>query len=469
LLIATRAIHFAATGMTAGVLLFVPYVGDPAFGGQGAARSAGAIRFRARLLRIAWIGLLATVGSGAIWVLLESAAMSGASLADAVDSGAPWTVLSETHFGMVADIRLLIAVGLAASLTFAGTSRLSLWIATALAAFLLAAIASTGHAAGTPGLAGAVHLSADALHLLAAGAWIGGLLPLGLILVTAYSEGESGWVPIARTATLRFSRLGIASVGTLLATGVVNTWILAGSVPALIGTDYGHLLLIKIALFAMMMALAAINRLRLTPLLSNESAPLQRGALRRLARNATAELALGLAIFGVVGALGTLPPGLHAQPVWPLPFRLSTDILADPDFGSRALVAVAVAVVGVALILGGLLQPKRRWLLIFAGVLVVSSVARELTGFFDRASPTTFYASPTGYSAESIAEGHQIFLENCAVSTERPAAVTGRRPRRPSTSPPTSPPSTATRIAMVTFSAGSPMGLTTPCRPFVRS
>jgi putative copper export protein len=32
----------------------------------------------------------------------------------------------------------------------------------------------------------------------------------------------------------RFSLLGIASVGTITATGLVNTWILAGSIPALI-------------------------------------------------------------------------------------------------------------------------------------------------------------------------------------------------------------------------------------------
>ena len=87
LLMATRAVQFAASGMTAGVLFFMLYVGDPALGGQGAPRSAGAIRFRVRLLRIAWIGLLATVSSGAAWVLLESAAMSGTPLADAAGSG----------------------------------------------------------------------------------------------------------------------------------------------------------------------------------------------------------------------------------------------------------------------------------------------------------------------------------------------------------------------------------------------
>ena len=47
--------------------------------------------------------------------------------------------------------------------------------------------------------------------------------------------------------------------------GLVNTWFLAGTVPALIGTEYGRLLLAKIALFATMVTFAAVNLLRMTP------------------------------------------------------------------------------------------------------------------------------------------------------------------------------------------------------------
>jgi len=49
----------------------------------------------------------------------------------------------------------------------------------------------------------------------------------------------------ARTATVRFSTLGIVSIATILFTGIVNTWYLAGSISALVGTDYGRLLLTK--------------------------------------------------------------------------------------------------------------------------------------------------------------------------------------------------------------------------------
>ncbi len=73
------------------------------------------------------------------------------------------------------------------------------------------------------------------LHLIAAAAWVGALVPLGAA-PCARREHDAASLAMARTATLRFSTLGIASVGTLLATGIVNTWYLAGSVPALIGT-----------------------------------------------------------------------------------------------------------------------------------------------------------------------------------------------------------------------------------------
>src|SRR5262249_56858630 len=78
---------------------------------------------------------------------------------------------------------------------------------------------------------------------------------------------------LARDATLRFSTLGLISVGLLIATGIVNGWILAGSVPALIGTGYGRLLLAKVALFFAMVAVAAVNRLRLTPRLALATSP----------------------------------------------------------------------------------------------------------------------------------------------------------------------------------------------------
>jgi putative copper resistance protein D len=79
---------------------------------------------------------------------------------------------------------------------------------------------------------------------------------------------------------------------------------LAGTLPAWLETDYGRLLL-KIALFVAMVAIAGINRLRLTPGLPNTE------VVRRLNRNTRVELVLGLAIIAIVSVLGVLSPAVH--------------------------------------------------------------------------------------------------------------------------------------------------------------
>ena len=58
----------------------------------------------------------------------------------------------------------------------------------------------------------------------------------------------------------RFSTLGVPSVGVLIASGVVNTFHQVGDFPALLGTDYGRLLVAKLALFVVMLGLATVNR-----------------------------------------------------------------------------------------------------------------------------------------------------------------------------------------------------------------
>jgi len=133
--------------------------------------------------------------------------------------------------------------------------------------------------------------------------------------VTARRNSGYEWALIARDATRRFSTMGIVSAGTLLATGIVNAWILVGSFRALTMTEYGWLLMGKIALFAAMLVIAAINRLPLTPRLAlRPESERRREALRQLTRNSAIEITLGLMIFAIVGALGTLHPAIHVLP-----------------------------------------------------------------------------------------------------------------------------------------------------------
>jgi putative copper resistance protein D len=310
-----RAIHFAATLLVAGVALFVVFVAAPAWR-DAAIDSAVAINVRRRLALIAWISLALALISGAAWLVLTAAAMSDLPAAQVFGDGVLWTVLSQTVFGRDWLIRLVLACALAATLPslLSQQNHKTRWIEAA-AAVLAAAFAGTlawsGHAAGGLGGEAILHPAADVLHLVAAAAWVGALVPLIVLFAAAGADDAS--LAMARTATARFSILGIVSVGTLLATGIVNTYYLAGGVPALLHTDYGRLLLIKIALFLTMVAIAAVNRLRLTPQLVQQAGiAASREALRQLRRNAAIEALTGAIVIAIVAALGTMAPAIHA-------------------------------------------------------------------------------------------------------------------------------------------------------------
>jgi copper resistance protein D len=306
-LIVIRAIHFTATALTTGTLVFRAVVADPALLSAEAVPSV----MRTQIRRVAWVGLAITVVSGAIWLLLEAAAMSGLALREAITADVLSTVVNETQFGLVFEIRSVLAIILAACLAY---HRLPLarWLALASALGLVAAIAWTGHAGSTPGEMGLLHLTADTLHLIAAAAWTGSLVPFALLLAAARHYPCEASARLARDATQRFSTLGIASVAILLGSGIVNAWILVGSIDGLIATQYGGLLILKIALFAAMLAFAAVNRFWLTPRLASPVGnAAQPQALRRLTRNSMIEIALALMIFAIVGMLGTLHPAIH--------------------------------------------------------------------------------------------------------------------------------------------------------------
>jgi putative copper resistance protein D len=101
----------------------------------------------------------------------------------------------------------------------------------------------------------------------------------------------------------------MVSVAAILASGVINTYEILGTMAFSIGTDYNRLLLAKIGLFIAMLAIAAFNRQRLTPRLSDERD--HRRVMRQLQWNSLAEVGLGLLILAIVAVLGRIAPHVH--------------------------------------------------------------------------------------------------------------------------------------------------------------
>ncbi|MBI2543745.1 MAG: CopD family protein, partial [Candidatus Rokubacteria bacterium] len=257
---------------------------------------------------------------------------------------------------------------------------------------------------------------ADALHLLAVGIWLGGLLPLALLLREAGREAGADARPFAVLAARSFSQISLIAVLAVTATGIWNTWNQVGSVASLLGTRYGGLLLLKLGLFAAIIALAAMNRLRLLPALSGEAETVGRPAMRRLASFVTLESALGAAVLVVVILMAVTPPGRHTQPWWPLPFRLAYPPPHDvAGTGTRLLIGSQLALVGfLGVVAGWFLGWRRRLVVSVAVVVLVAGLGVALPPLAVEAYPTTYQRAAFPYHAASIADGRRLYATHCA-------------------------------------------------------
>ncbi len=424
----TRFVHLGSITLLIGVFAFLLLVARPAFRKTKDTEGEEFARFDRMLLRlIAW-DLLVAVASALLWLAVQTAEMSGRAFRQALTPEIVGSVLTRTQFGRVWQFRLALSVLLGAFLFLRERERDAKdWIAlriegALLAAGLIAALAWAGHAAATEGAAHLPHLAADVVHLLATGVWLGGLLPLALLLFTARRSLTPVWATVAREATRRFSALGLVAVVSLTFSGLVNSWVLVGSIAGLVGTPYGRLLLVKLSLLLLVIAIAAVNLLYLKPRLlgpqsAEPGAPLK-GLLRRLQYNVIGEACLGTAILLIVGFLGILPPALHIQPTWPFSFRLTWDLTKTLPGAWPALIVGGVGVLLGVLALGYSLRHRqhRLWVIVLGFGLVgfYGTDALRHVKAVD-AYPTTYLGSAVPYQATSIANGLRLYQANCAI------------------------------------------------------
>lgn len=405
---ATRALHFVSAIVVFGALAFCIFVAGSVWRSARDSDGGSAIAYRFVGIVAPW-AIAAALVSGGAWLLLEAATIGGVPLVAAVDRNTLERVAVETTFGRVWTLRFAMLVVLALLLwTLARASDRNRRVLALLAAFAaaayLATLACAGHAAAGMGSDEPLQIAADVAHLLAAGAWLGAL-PALVYFLTIESRTAS-----ASQATRRFSNLGLACVFALIASGVVNAWYLVGSVPALVGTGYGKLLLVKLGLFATMLVLAVVNRGRIAPRLGEGDVR----ARHALARNAALETAAGIGVVGVVAVLGTWAPAIHEAPDWPLAFTLSLDPVEGLPWKQLAFATLAaVAAIGVlALVKGALERPPRLHAMSVAAMLLPLPLLAWLLGV--PAHPTTYWVSPVGYEAEAIASGKQRYAARCA-------------------------------------------------------
>ena len=296
-----RFLHFAAVLIVFGAAAFRVY-------GLGNAGNTAALAvYDAWFARLAVGGSIVALLSG-VGVLLATAARMAGSAAAAIHPSLVWQVLRETAFGEVWVWHLASCAGLV--VVCGGRPGQHPRLVAVLALLVAASLAWTGHAAMGTGTAGFAREANQTLHILAGGLWVGGLVPLAWLLRQARQSKSKQlpWIEVARDVLPRFSRMGYAAVGLILATGCANTALLVGRPQGLVATLYGRVLLLKIALFAAMVMLAAVNRYRLMPRLRQARGD---AAAATLARSVVCEQLLGFAVVGVVSQLGTMMPAIN--------------------------------------------------------------------------------------------------------------------------------------------------------------
>lgn len=282
--------------------------GVPLFAIHSAMGSAAeaALPLRSLVTATAAAGILLSV----LGIAISAAGMNGTALAE-VDTAILTMLITGTAVGTAFVVR--VAVLASALLLGVGRSGRVVTSGAALCgAVAVGSLAWSGHGVMDNGRTGTVHLVADIAHLLAAGVWIGALASLLWLLAVA----GQGWAAVSHRALAGFAAVGTASVGLVLISGLINSWLLVGpqNLLSLGASLYGQLLLVKLALFAAMLSLAAVNRYRLTPALG---AAVSLGdvtsAAQRLRFSLTLETSAAIAILGLVAWLGTLEPPVSAM------------------------------------------------------------------------------------------------------------------------------------------------------------
>jgi putative copper resistance protein D len=281
-LVLARWAFFAASTACFGIALFTLYA-FRASDGPHPRLDTGAL--------MAWAAGAALLAAFA-WLALIIVSFAGDDLSNFVNTAG--VVLFGTGFGPV----WLARLGAGLALFVAAALRARPWVLLALATVVLGSEGCIGHAAD-----GWAHGFCQAVHVLAAGAWLGGLIGLTRVLSDCPQVLTTERLVCV---LLRFSTVGVVSVAAIAATGCLNVWFVLGRLPDA-PDAYDRFVLLKAGLFLAMVSVAAFNRFRLLPLLERPRtwAP---EPLTWLRRAILLEQALGLSVLLAAGVLGITDP-----------------------------------------------------------------------------------------------------------------------------------------------------------------
>jgi copper transport protein len=289
-----------------------------------------------RAIRLVAAGWLVSALGAFAEVLLQGPFVAGSGPSTALR----WSLLDGTlheHYGQLACLRLVLlgalAVLLGRALQPGGGTRaeLAVW---PIGVGMALTFADAGHADTTSPRWLSVLL--DAAHVLAMATWLGGLIMLVFAVLPRREPDE------LRAVLPVFSRVALAAVLMLAATGTYAAWRGIGTWDAVFDTTYGWLVDTKVLVFLCVVGLGYVSRslvLRFRP--------------HRLLPVVAAEAFLGVGVLAVTAVLVAQPRGAEAlaaryrEPVTgtaPLGGGRSALVTVDP--GTHGVVTVTVELRG---------------------------------------------------------------------------------------------------------------------------
>ena len=244
--------------------------------------------------RLAVAGAVAAALLSAFRIPVRASFLMGGTFPGAIDP-AILGMVADSPLGTSLWVRL---AGLALICLLAVSRPAARWAASFGAVLVCASFALRGHALEEPRLVLAALVT---LHLMGLAFWVGVFMPLHRLTRT---DAET-----AGALAEEFGRTAVRVVAVLVAAGAALLVLLTGDPVAALATPYGQLLAVKLFLFAPLLGLAALNKLRLTPALRAGDAR----ARLRLRQSICMEILLVLAILVTTATLTTVAsPEAHA-------------------------------------------------------------------------------------------------------------------------------------------------------------
>lgn len=214
--------------------------------------------------------------SGLIVVLVASVADVRAALLNVIPTADGALILSyalTSGHGQAVQVRLTLALCLAGLALLPADRRgaAPAFLAGSLGLFGSFSVISHGAVMG-----GWLPLVTDLVHFASAGLWAGGVF--ALVLTGPWGDAARPWLI---DAVGKLSRLGLAAVVLLALTGTLSALVHAGEPARFLASPYAAALAVKLAVVAVTVGLAAVNRFALLPrLLAGGSLGPMRTALR---------------------------------------------------------------------------------------------------------------------------------------------------------------------------------------------